>query len=158
MIEFKGELRGEGKRYFTKKMVASTCFISGLVALFIAVPVIILGVLFNPIILIGLIAVVLFPLIFLLIPWYYATKSLPNRIEIDEDGLLMEMKNERHLRDIRDVKYVRDYGEYYDIEFYFPHKSACFICQKDLLSKGRLEDFEKLFQSKIKKEGLNAHR
>ena len=51
------------------------------------------------------------------------------------------------IKNLEDVKKVVDMGDFYKIYFYFPHKSNLFICQKDLLVKGTIEEFEKLFSS-----------
>ncbi len=56
---------------------------------------------------------------------------------------------------ISDVKIVNDYGEFY--ELIFPWEKGInnhFICQKDLLTKGSLDEFEALFEGKIKKIGV----
>ena len=52
-------------------------------------------------------------------------------------------------RNIEDVKCVRDFGEFYELVFPFGKISEKFICQKDLLSKGTLAEFEALFGDKI---------
>ena len=72
-----------------------------------------------------------------------------SKIDISNDYLLSNMGGKAQLRDISDVKVVVDWGEWYDIIFYFPYKSVGFICQKDLIVEGTIEEFEKLFEGKI---------
>ena len=39
--------------------------------------------------------------------------------------------------------------KYYKIFFIFPYKSQRFVCQKDLLVQGTIEEFEAVFEGKI---------
>ena len=50
---------------------------------------------------------------------------------------------------IDSVKRVVDYGEWYDFVFYYSDRDLYFVCQKSLLTKGTLEEFEALFEGKI---------
>ena len=50
---------------------------------------------------------------------------------------------------LSDVKQVRDFGAFYDVVFPFGKYSEKFVCQKDLLTIGTIEDFEKLFEGRI---------
>ena len=50
---------------------------------------------------------------------------------------------------IEDVVKLVDYGEFYDLSFPFGKLNDKFVCQKSLLSKGTLEEFEALFEGKI---------
>ena len=52
-------------------------------------------------------------------------------------------------KNLDDIKKVVDMGDFYKIYFYFPHKSNLFVCQKDLIIKGTIEEFEELFSAKI---------
>ena len=53
---------------------------------------------------------------------------------------------------ITKVKKVLDMGEWYYIIFKFGDISNSWICQKDLITKGTIEDFEKIFEGKIKRD------
>lgn len=48
-----------------------------------------------------------------------------------------------------DVKRIIDYGYFYVFIFYFPNLDKRFICQKDLIVKGTIEEFEQIFEDKI---------
>lgn len=52
-------------------------------------------------------------------------------------------------RRLSDVKTVIDYGEYYRFVFHSRRRSAAFLCAKDGITLGSLEQFEKLFEGKI---------
>ena len=54
------------------------------------------------------------------------------------------------------VKTILDYGDWYYIIFKFGDMSNSWICQKDLIVKGTNEEFEKIFEGKIKR--INKHK
>ena len=54
------------------------------------------------------------------------------------------------------INKVVDYGEWYHIIFYFPHNNPFFLCQKDLISEGTIEEFEELFKDKIVRKKLKG--
>ena len=78
----------------------------------------------------------------------YAT-YLPNSVIIEGNSIAISCENLYQSREVEQVKKVIDFGEWYQIVFAFPHKSLYFICQKDLLVKGTLEDFEGKFKGLI---------
>ena len=55
---------------------------------------------------------------------------------------------------IADAAKVIDYGDFYYISFPFGKISNNFVCQKDLLTQGTLEEFEALFEGKIVKKSI----
>lgn len=79
------------------------------------------------------------------------TGLLPRKITIDlEDGYMTCVAdNYVESKYVDDVEYVYDYGAFYDLTFPFGKYSEKFICQKDLLSKGSIEEFEDLFYDKL---------
>ena len=149
MIEFKGEISNECKKFLQKK------FTQGL-RLGLLISIIIFSTLITIIALfyekiIFLFLLVQIPLFILLYPF---PNSVPVRIEIGEDYLAVECKNkdgkkDGSVRDIVDVKQVIDMGDWYYITFYFPHKTIDFACQKDLITQGTLEEFEALFEDRL---------
>ena len=76
-------------------------------------------------------------------------KMTPYRIFVEGDIITSVTEMNVETKFIEDVKTVRDYGEFYELIFPFGKISHNFICQKSLLSKGSLEDFEKLFEGKL---------
>ena len=76
---------------------------------------------------------------------------LPKRIVADEESITCTTDKEIVTKWITDVKQVIDHGEFYELVFPFGKISTNFICQKELLTKGTLEQFERLFEGKISK-------
>ena len=74
---------------------------------------------------------------------------IPKRIYTDEDSIVCVSEKYTEHRLLSDVKQVRDYGEFYEIIFPFGKISSNFICQKNLLTIGTVDEFEKLFDGKI---------
>ncbi len=81
--------------------------------------------------------------------------SKPDYIEILKDGsITLERKVGGYIKTIEDVKEIVDYGEFYHIAFYFTKGIGNAFCQKDLIVKGSIEEFEKCFEGKIIKKEL----
>ena len=81
-----------------------------------------------------------------------AEKSMtPKKIVVDEESIACTTDKEIVTKWISDVKQVIDHGEFYELVFPFGKISTNFICQKNLLTKGTLEEFEALFEGKITK-------
>ena len=75
---------------------------------------------------------------------------------VDGDYIICIADKYTESRLINEVKSVLDYGEFYEIKFPFGRLSDKFICQKSLLSKGAIEEFEKMFQGKIKRKARDC--
>ena len=76
-------------------------------------------------------------------------KITPKRIYIKDESITCEADSFVERRYIEDAKKLCDHGDFYEICFPIGRYSEKFICQKDLLSKGTLEEFEFLFKDKI---------
>ena len=85
---------------------------------------------------------------------------LPTEITIYDSGVMVSIGKEfQHTRKINRVKMVKDYGEWYEIIFSKKFFRGYFVCQKDLITRGSIREFEKLFESKIiKVENKNTKR
>lgn len=81
----------------------------------------------------------------------YYGRIIPARIVIDGDSMVSEGESFCVSRSVSQVKKVVDAGAWYHIYFAGRNKSLRFVCQKDLLVQGTLEEFEKLFEHKIVK-------
>jgi len=76
----------------------------------------------------------------------------PEEIIISNEKIIKESKATKTIiKTLEDVKKIIDYGEYYMIVFIFFKKDKTFICQKNLLIEGSLEEFEKLFENVLVK-------
>ena len=75
----------------------------------------------------------------------------PIKVTIEEEAIRRYGEKEDNYagKEVIDVKKVIDKGNFYIILFYFPHKDVNFICQKDLIVEGTIEEFEEFFEGKI---------
>lgn len=55
-------------------------------------------------------------------------------------------------RDVADVSCVVDYGDFYHIEI--SGKVSSYVCQKDLLVEGSIEEFEEMFADRLVQKEL----
>jgi len=76
---------------------------------------------------------------------------LPKRIYLNKNHVVCVADRYSESKLIQDVAKVIDHGEFYELRFPFGKLSEKFICQKKLLSKGSIEEFERLFAGKIVK-------
>lgn len=80
-------------------------------------------------------------------------KSLtPRKIFVSDETIVCIADKYTESQSIHDVKKIKDYGDFYDLIFPIGRYSEKFICQKELLSKGTLEEFEALFEGKIERK------
>jgi len=79
----------------------------------------------------------------------FAIKRVPLVVSIEDEFIECENEQEYANNRLDDVKNVVDLGDWYIVRFYFPINLRWFICQKDLIVEGTIEDFEKLFEGKI---------
>lgn len=75
--------------------------------------------------------------------------SIQNVFSDGEYVVAIQGNGEEEYKHIADVKSCVDYGEFYQLLFPIGKISYSFICQKNLLTKGTLEEFESLFEGKI---------
>lgn len=76
-------------------------------------------------------------------------KFLPEKIRIENNMVIGFFRNVPQSIDINQIKKVYDFGEYYDIISTNFIQNHVFVCQKSLLSKGSIEEFESIFDGKI---------
>lgn len=157
MIEFKDCLKGISKKYFCNQIVkCQRIFI-----VFTSIPAFFIIILYGYLIWnvniepkIIIISLVLFAILYML-PRIQTKKEkekiTPRRVFIENDIITCQSNALVESRTIQDVKEVRDYGDFYYLVFPLGKYSYRFVCQKDLLTCGTIEDFETLFAGKIKK-------
>ena len=72
-------------------------------------------------------------------------KTFKITIDIDEQTVIYNAINrDEQFFVFDDIKSIYDYGEYYHI-----WQGDLFLCQKNLLTEGSIEEFEKIFEDKI---------
>lgn len=151
MIEFNGYLTGASEKFFFKKYVTymQNAFIFGLV---MVLPLIfmLMRTFQTFSIFYGYCAVFAYAMIAVRIKTPKGRKEItPKRIYVIDNNLICISDKQSESRGVELVKTAYDYGEFYFLSFPMGKKSGNFVCQKDLLTQGTLEEFEKLFDGKI---------
>ena len=78
--------------------------------------------------------------------------KIPSRLIIENGTISITAlggKNPMKTKPLEKVKKVIDVGEWYYFIFKFGDISNSWVCQKDLIRQGTIEEFEKLFENKI---------
>ncbi|MBE6542805.1 MAG: hypothetical protein E7675_00240 [Ruminococcaceae bacterium] len=159
VFEFTGELSTKVKKRICNIHKITTLIIltiSTPISLLISLPVI--GLLMENGTKIALIVTALsYPVLMIMLALIYPTKYeypeiFPKIIYITDDGYIVSRCEKAKREDSIDgVKNVKDYGEWYEINFSGVKHKGFFVCQKDLLTKGSIEEFEKLFEGRIER-------
>ena len=153
MVEFTGHLTGKAEKRFVQKSRRIGLIFSSFAILF-ALPIAFLVGKFvlhdNAFIYAMLAALSILPIICFIPKGKKEHLSmLPKRIYTRDNHIVCVADKYTDSKLISDVTKVLDYGEFYELCFPFGKLSEKFICQKDLLSRGSIGEFEKLFKGKI---------
>lgn len=153
MIEFKGELSHECKKYLQKYSSKRAGLVSWFLALAVGIIVCLLALLVHWVVIFFIIVPVLVAIFAstprLNSPLKVLNKLIPKRVII-ENGMIEFLCDEGSQWDyLENIKNIFDCGEWYHIIFNYPAKSIYCVCQKNLLTEGSIEQFEKLFEGKI---------
>lgn len=152
MIVFNGEASDKAKLYYKIKganaLVIGACIFS----VIWCVPVLLICIYYD-----WIVALFFAPFAFVVIAsivYRFAPTDLnkiqtPVKVEIMPDVMISTGKIFEYARYYDDVKKVIDYGEWYHIVFYWPHKCWSYLCQKDLITEGTIEEFEEYFKDKL---------
>ena len=154
MIEFKGELTGNCKKFLISKQIKLQTKVAIIVFIIFVIPIITVSVFWNPIALFFLIPLSLYVLFCVLPPGKEAQKIfMPKLIflDLEEKTIVHICEKMERFHMIENVESVIDYGEWYDFTFEFEDRDLYFVCQKSLLTQGTLEEFEALFEGKIER-------
>ena len=151
MIEFSGKITGECRKYRQKIESCVGFFVSLIISVCILIPIIFACIYIDWIFILVIIPLIIFVILATLVPLMKSGKDiLPIRVSIGEDNVIESESAIFHdFVALKKVKKVIDMGQWYQIVLIFPNKSARFVCQKDLLVKGTLKDFENIFKNKI---------
>ena len=147
MIEFQGKLSHESKRILKIKKIITTLIIEACYGLLLVLPLILLTIFWRK----EAIAFLIIAIIFLGLEPLTNSEicSYPYKITIDEVEMISYSDKTTICMPLTDVKRIVDRGHSYDIIFNFPKRNNSFICQKDLITQGSIEEFEQLFKDKI---------
>lgn len=155
MVEFNGRITGKAEKHYFKSSTQIGLLIIVVSGVGVLFPLILFSFI-NGYTRLGLYCC--FGLIvWFLIPLIPKTKKqklslTPKKIYTDGESITCISDAFVESRMIGDEKEVVDYGEFYAIVYPFGKLSDKFICQKSLLTKGSLEEFEKIFEEKIKRK------
>ena len=153
MIEFKGRLGEKAKEFIVKMFVKRFLVSASILTIVIAILAIVLALTIEPLISLFMLAVIPFWFcIFLPKSKSFQNQELPFLCVVDivESTVVIqgfEGKNTERFCMIEDVKRVDDYGDWYHM--IIPKQDMYFIFQKDLITQGTIEEFEKIFEGKI---------
>lgn len=148
MITFKGDISESCKEFLKRQDLRGRWIIWSIIILILSAGIVFLAAIYDWIVLSFLF------LPFLIVAGDYfsmpqnAKLSYPKSITITNDEVWLECQSGTITRSLLDVKCVFDCGDWYYIQFYFPHHKY-FACQKNLLTEGTIEQFEELFKSNI---------
>jgi len=154
MIRFEGELSGESKNFlmrtlFKMHLVAGIINLVLWTVIFIAVA----WITSYTLLLWFMILPVFWAVALILPPSKKAQRTfMPTAIFIDLDEKMIVHQCEgaaERFHSISSVNRVDDYGEWYHFVFEFGDRDVLFVCQKDLIVEGTIEEFESLFEGKI---------
>jgi hypothetical protein len=158
MIEFSGDFSEESKRYLLRDSAKSAFIVVFIVSIFFgAIITIVSAILDLWILMLFWIALLVIVATATVSPYVYRVQTLqnmmPKKVVINKDDFFIEAEWETRSmeKSISDVKKIIDTGSCYHIVFNFPKESDIF-CQKDSITKGTTEDFERLFGDKIIKK------
>lgn len=153
MIEFNGYLTGAAEKHFYKKLATYEQNIT-LICITLSLPMVIYAGK-----LIGNVEVFfcLFCSLYLIIPLVVRIpksarekKQLtPQRVRLEGEYIVSFSEKFTEKKLISDVSFVRDFGDFYELVFPLRKLSNRFICQKELLKSGTLQEFEQIFEGKI---------
>ena len=150
MIVFEGQISGKCKEGVLRRG-AKISFIGGLItSILFAIPTVVFAIKIDWIVLLFFLVLIPFPFLAAITPKekYYPT-IFPSKVIIDTQTGRITTQSSQFFAEssIAEVVKVLDKGEWYLI--YVKSKDGRFICQKDLLINGTLEEFKKVFKGKI---------
>lgn len=149
MIEFKGSLSNDCKKYLIRRAKKISFLGLFFPCVLLLIPFIFLA-LQNSIFIIAVVALLLLPFVaFIKFPKSSLGLILPCIITIENNMIYSKGERFEYSKPISSIKNVIDFGEWYHIFFYYRDRCENFVCQKDLLKIGTIEDFESLFEGKI---------
>ena len=185
VIEFCGVLSDRYKKYYLKKNLKILRVSISIGLAIVIVPIAILCIVLAPlyitlIVITGLTTIFLVALITISKSKSLAdemAKILPVKVII-ENGEIAALNHEQmsqlgcdlngieslnvdgyyitDIKPISEVVKVVDFGEWYCVFFSSRHLVTHYVCQKNLIVKGTIEDFEKLFKGKIVRKYKNS--
>lgn len=158
MFEFKGEFSETSKQYLVNKLSKGILISILIPSIFFSILIVLFAAICNYWILaIALVAPFISILGAAIIPKTKKEREktllamLPKTVVIQNNHIHVFWQNRTMIKDVDDIKKIIDSNGCYYIIFYIPKESDV-ICQKNLMTKGNIEQFESFFKNKIVKK------
>ena len=150
MIQFSGDMSKECKRYIAKRQTAISTIGVTIGAVIMAIPTIYLAIVCFKGIALFLLTYVMMILLSLRLPTEkeFNENMAILKVTIENQFITAQGVNRQVGAPVSYVRKVVDMGKWYQIFFHSPYHYA-FVCEKQLLVSGTIEEFEKLFAGKI---------
>ena len=158
MIEFCGEQSTECKLLLAKKKSIKVGLIFSICSIILSIITLIIGILNNKIVYSIILIVILFLLslsMFLMPKKRIENIKINSKIIINKNIVSMFYSTNFHTnrlpinKHIQKIKKIYDYGICYCIIFNFGDITNAWVCEKKLISKGSITEFENIFKDKI---------
>ena len=153
MIAFNGYLTDVAEKAFFKKSRNSNLIGAGVLILLALPNIFLVGkmILRDDAFIYAMLASLLLSAVIILVPKGKKLRksTLPKKIYMDNTSIVCVADSYIESKLIRDVTKVIDYGYFYQVCFRLGKWSDKFICQKSLITKGSLREFESLFKGKL---------
>ena len=150
MLEFQGELSNSCKNYIIKRRRTISTLIFYCVDCVFAIPCLVCAFLFNWSFILAFFALLIIPIFqFFSYKGEVLEYMFPIKILIYESYIQSIGKKISEIRELNEITKIVDFGDWYHVFFAFPNRSETFVIQKDLIVKGTIQDFEKMFEDKI---------
>ena len=161
MFIFQFKLQGEIKDYLIKKQKSGLRLSAIITALVFIIPAVIISVIWYDDFIVRAISIglTIFALLFLICfsrwngPLNGFYKYIPQQVIIDsKQGTIETIGSEKYCYQCEEMNWIKeiiDWGGWYEFKFYGRCGSWFFICQKNLIVEGTIEEFEELFKDKI---------
>lgn len=151
MIEFSGALSSKCIKFYIIKEFLRFLIIFLLTALPFAIPMLVVSIV-EKLLFWGILAGIILVLavtMSIIESNIFLKKKLPTQVIISDERIEKISSLEPINNPINEVETVADYGDWYQIYFNIGFRNNYVICQKNLLAKGTIEKFEKLFEEKM---------
>lgn len=150
MIRFEGKITSETFKWFLKRETIAGIIVMYPICIFGCALVVYLSIINEIFPLLSVLILIIGIAVLSSIPRKKdAQKVLPHSITITDETISFTGEKLAFYRDINKIKSIEDFGTFYFFKMYFPNGNGTFICQKDLIIEGTIEEFEKLFEGKI---------
>ena len=163
MIIFKGKLSDKVNKYVVQEFKKVSIWV-GLILLLVGVVSLSMcflisdNIFMDIIIAMFIVTWIVTCIVMLLLIIKYTKKNLSRIVEVTEDYISCEFEEKSIVyekpitRELEQITDVQDFGDYYIVYFSKIIRTQCFVCQKNLITQGTLEEFESLFEDKLVKQ------